>query len=173
MRLRPPSARILVALGTTLALGIVSAARMEPAQAAPVMKAGSLSETGGEMLDVSAEELSLDVNEGKALLTGKVSLTRGDLRLSCPRLEVRYDDGPRVTWAKGTGGVRAELRGIRAEAPSVEIDLSRNLLELQGGVRIERGAGFLRAERATVDIASSRISLHEVKGSLPIAAMKP
>lgn len=166
MRARARTIRMLAAAAMGLGL-LTMAGASSRAHANPFL------DLEGEAIDLRAEELELDVNAGKAWLKGKVALVRGDLKVSCPELELRYDDGPRLRFAKGSGGVRAELRGIRAEAPSIELDLLRNRLELHGGVRLTRGAGYLQAESATIDIATTRVSLKAVQGSIPVAAKKP
>jgi lipopolysaccharide export system protein LptA len=126
-----------------------------------------------DLIELTADQLEVDVTAGSAVLTGHVSLVRGSLRVECPRVDVRYDEAPRVTWAKGSGGVTAEIRGVHAEAPEVELDLARHVLELRGGVRLTRGQGWLNAERATIEIASAKVTLKDVKGSLPVALPKP
>ena len=128
---------------------------------------------GGDPVELAAEQLEVDVPAGTAILTGHVSLVRGALRVECPRIDVRYDEAPRVTWAKGSGGVTADIRGVHAEAPEVELDLARHTLELRGGVRLTRGQGWLNAERATIEITTAKVTLKDVKGSLPVALPKP
>src|SRR5204863_8128963 len=100
-------------------------------------------------------------------------LLKGELKVACPRIEVKYDEAPRVTWAKGSGNVTADIRGVHAEAPEVELDLARQVLELRGGVRLTRGQGWLKADKATTEIASAKVTLKDVKGSLPVALPKP
>lgn len=138
-----------------------------------VAHADPLAALGGEALDVSADELEVDVHAGTALLTGNVTLAKGGLKVACPKLEVRYDDAPRVTWAKGSGGVKADVKGVHAEAPEVELDLGKHLLDLRGGVRLARGQGWLEAEKATIEIGSGKVTLKDVKGSIPVGAPKP
>jgi lipopolysaccharide export system protein LptA len=128
---------------------------------------------GAEPVELVAEQLEVDVPAGTAVLTGHVSLVRGALRVECPRIDVRYDEAPRVTWAKGSGGVTADIRGVHAEAPEVELDWARHTLELRGGVRLTRGQGWLNAERATIEIPTAKVTLKDVKGSLPVALPKP
>ena len=60
------------------------------------------------------------------------------------------------------------MRGVHAEAPEVELDLMRQVLELRGGVRLTRGQGWLQAERASIDIATAKVTLAQVKGSIPV-----
>lgn len=128
---------------------------------------------GDEALSVNADQLDLDVEGKTARLSGHVKLARGSMTVSCPRVELRYDDAPRVKWAKGTGGVIAEVKGARAEAPEVEIDFAARSLALRGGVKITRGDGWITAERASIDLATSRITMTQVKGSIPLPGFDP
>ena len=102
-----------------LGLGAICVAALAPRSMA---KADPLAGVGGEALDLTADKLEVDVPAGTAVLTGHVTLIRGNLRVDCPRIDVRYDEAPRVTWAKGSGGVTADIRGVHAEAPEVELD---------------------------------------------------
>ncbi len=92
-------------------------------------------------------------------------LSRGPMTLSCPRVDLRYDHVPHVTWARGSGGVAAEIKGVHAEAPDVELDLGAHTLELRGGVRLTRGDGWITAERASIDIATAKVT-HERREGL-------
>ncbi len=124
---------------------------------------------GGDAVRLEADQLDIDVLAGEATLTGKVTLAKGSLTITCPRIDLRFDHAPHVTWARGSGGVAADVQGVHAEAPSVEIDLSRQLVELSGGVKLTRGQGWLTADRARIDIATAKVSLTQVKGGIPVA----
>ena len=162
MRFRHPFAAALVPV-----LGLALAASERPAVADPLL------EVGGDKMSVEAERLDVDVNAGEAVLTGKVILSKGDLKVSCPRIDLKFNTSPHITWAKGSGGVQADVRGVHAEAPEVELDLVKSSLELRGGVRLTRGQGWLQAEKATIDIASAKVTLTQVKGSIPVPPRGP
>ena len=144
---------ILLAFASPLLAGPIAA---EPLDAA------------SEPLQMSADRLELDVEAKTAALTGHVKLTRGAMTVSCPRVDVRYDHVPHVVWAKGSGGVVAEVKGVRAEAKDLEIDLKARAMELRGGVRLTRGDGWITAEQASINIATGRVTLSDVKGSIPV-----
>ena len=134
----------------------------EDAQADP------LGMVAGQALDVTAEQLDVDVEGGTAVLTGKVRATLGDLEVACPRVEIRYDSAPEVRWARGSGGVDARFKDIYARAKTVEVDVVRQNMTLKGGVHLKRGRGWVRAERATIDLKTRHVSLESVKGSIPV-----
>ena len=132
-----------------------------------------LGDVGGDTVNVAADQVDVDVATGEAILTGAVTLTKGGLKVSCPRIDLRFDTTPHVIWARGSGGVSAEVRGVHAEAPEVEVDLKRQSLELRGGVRLARGQGWLQAERVTIDIATAKVTATQVKGSIPVPPRTP
>jgi lipopolysaccharide export system protein LptA len=150
--------RVAWSFGLGLALLVVRPPR---ATADPIL-------AGGDSVDVQADQLEVDVGSGAATLTGNVTLTKGDLRVSCPRIDLKFDNSPHVTWARGSGGVQADVRGVHAEAPEVELDLGKQVLDLRGGVRLTRGQGWLQADRASIEIATAKVSLQQVKGSIPV-----
>lgn len=155
------------ALACSLALAGVLA-HGAPSRADPILA------FAGDSMNVQADRLEIDISAGEALLTGNVSLSKGEFRVSCPRIDLRFDQTPHVKWARGSGGVLADVRGVHAEAPEAELDLLKSVLDLRGGVRLARGHGWLQADRATIDIASAKVSLTQVKGSIPVpSAAKP
>jgi lipopolysaccharide export system protein LptA len=122
----------------------------------------------GETLDVKADKLDVDINKGTAVLEGSVRAKMGELEVLCPKIDIRYDEAPKVRWARGSGGVRARLKGIEAAASSFEVDVAKRTVKLAGGVRLTRGKGWVQAESATIDMSTRKVTLSEVKGSIPV-----
>jgi hypothetical protein len=71
---------------------------------------------------------------------------------------------------RGAGGVIASVNGVRAEAPEVELDVGAQTMALKGGVRVTRGEGWITADRATVELKTGKVSMTDVKGSLPVGS---
>jgi len=123
----------------------------------------------GDTVSLQADRLDVDILIAEATLTGNVTLTKGEVTVSCPRIDVRFDQTPRVTWARGSGGVSADVRGVHAEAPAVEVDLVSQVLELRGGVKLARGQGWMTADSARIELPTGKVSLTQVKGAMPVA----
>jgi lipopolysaccharide transport protein LptA len=117
---------------------------------------------------VQADKLEVDVAAGTAILTGNVVLSKGDMVVKCPRVDLKFDTTPHVTWAKGSGGVVADVKGVHGEAPEVELDMRKHLAELRGGVKFSRGQGWIQAERATIELLTAKVTATQVKGSIPV-----
>ncbi len=150
----------------SVALSLAIAALLSPITLA---RAEILGGVGPEPVSLQADRLDIDILAGEATLTGKVTLSKGDLVVNCPRIDVRFEHAPHLTWARGSGGVTADVRGVHAEAPSVELDLTKQVLDLRGGVKLTRGQGWLTADSARIEIATAKVSLTQVKGAIPVA----
>lgn len=135
---------------------------------APSVTADALLDVGKGDVGVQADKLEVDVAAGTAVLTGKVVLSKGDMTVQCPRFDLKFDASPHVRWAKGSGGVVADVRGVHGEAPEVELNLLKQTLEMRGGVKLQRGQGWLQAEKATIELATGRVTATQVKGSIPV-----
>ena len=97
-----------------------------------------------------------------------MQLQKGDLSVKCPRVDLKFDTSPHLNLAKGSGGVVADVRGVHGEAPEVELDLKKQVLELRGGVRLSRGQGWIQADKATIELTTARVTATQVKGSIPV-----
>ncbi len=159
----------LVAMGVLVPRGTFGGPATTPPSATATAAAPTGSSAPGN-LELSADLLEVDTREQSAVLSGKVVLTRApDLTLKCAKIEVKYDSaGPKVSWAKGTGGIVADVKGVHAEAPEFELDLGKQHLSLRGGVRLSRGQGWIVADGAEIDLATAKVTMTNVKASLPV-----
>lgn len=133
-----------------------------------IADADPLLDVGKGDVGVQADKLEVDVAAGTAILTGKVVLSKGELTVRCPKFDLKFDSATHVVWAKGSGGVVADVRGVHGEAPEVELDLVKQHLEMRGGVKLSRGQGWIQAERATIELATAKVTATQVKGSIPV-----
>ncbi len=162
------SSRTMRSLGPLLGGLICAAALATGGAVVSPAAAGPLAVVEGEKLDIKASKLDVDIDKGTALLEGNVEARLGELTVTCPKVEIRYDQAPRVRWVKGSGGVRARVKGIDATASSVVVDLAKREVTLTGGVRLARGKGWVEADKATIDLSTKKLTLHDVKGSIPV-----
>jgi lipopolysaccharide export system protein LptA len=149
-------------LALAAVFGALVAGPAVPAQAGP------LAVVAGETLDVRADSLEVDMARNSALLEGKVHAELGDLQVDCAKVEVRYDEAPNVRWARGSGGISAKAKGFAAIASTVEVDVARKSVRLQGSVKLSRGKGWVTADSATIDLSTRKVVLNDVEGSIPV-----
>lgn len=153
--------RLVTAILAVLVLASTSFAPRD-AEADPLLDVGK-----GDV-GLQADKLEIDVAAGTAVLTGKVVLSKGDMTVQCPRVDLKFDASPHLKSAKGSGGVVADVRGVHGEAPEVELDMSKQVLEMRGGVKLSRGQGWIQADKATIELATARVTATQVKGSIPV-----
>jgi len=132
--------------------------------------AGPLGVIDGQTLDVGADKLDVDIEKGTALLEGHVVASLGDMHVDCSRIELKYDEAPKVRWARGSGGVTAKMKGIEATAAQFEVDVAHRTIKLIGSVKLSRGRGWVTADSAAIDINTRKVTLEDVKGSIPVQA---
>jgi lipopolysaccharide transport protein LptA len=149
-------------------VSLVAAIVLPWAMVASSVGADALLDVGKGDIAVQSDKLEVDVAAGAAVLTGNVVLSKGDMTVKCPRFDLKFDSTPHVRWAKGSGGVIADVRGVHGEAPEVELDTVKQILEMRGGVRLSRGQGWIQAEKATIELATARVTATQVKGSIPV-----
>ena len=125
-------------------------------------KADPLAVVAGQSLDVRADHLDVDIAKGTAVLQGNVHAVLGELEVECGKIDVRY--------ARGSTDVTVRLKGIEAKAATLEVDVARRSVRLQGGVKVSRGRGWVTADAAQIDIATRHVTLDDVKGSIPVQA---
>ncbi len=152
----------MTAFAALVVAALLGAARLAGAQPIAVVE--------GQPIQVSAERLAVDVRKGTAVLSGKVRLRRGELLIQCERVDARYDEAPNVTWAHATGEVVAEMRDLKARAQEAELFASKRTLVLRGGVRLWRASAWIEAREAQVDLATGRLTLEQVTGSIPVGS---
>jgi lipopolysaccharide transport protein LptA len=150
-----------------LGLALMATVLLERPESA---SAGPLGVIEGQTLDVGADHLNVDIEKGTAILDGHVQATLGEMHVDCSRIELKYDEAPKVRWAKGSGGVIAKLKGIEATAAQFEVDVAHRSIKLSGGVKLSRGRGWVTADSAAIDINTRKVTLEDVKGSIPVQA---
>ncbi len=136
----------------------------------PTVGAEPLATIDGKPVELEGDQLEVNLQTGRAILTGNVRIERRDLRVTCERVEARYDKAPAVRWAKATGGVRAKVGSFEARAQEAELQMDRGYLALRGDVTLRRGVAWMRAREAWVDLASKKVTLQQVRGRLTVSS---
>lgn len=153
---------VLVAFG---AIATIATLPAPPVHAQPIVAFGT------EPIAVQAEQLDVDLRTSKAVLQGEVHLQRAGLHVWCDKLEALYDKAPTIRWAKASGRVRAKLGQSEATAREAELHWNERQLRLFGEVKLRHGGAWLAASDATIDLNTEKITLNQVRGAIPAAAV--
>ncbi|WP_101067101.1 LptA/OstA family protein [Roseovarius salinarum] len=112
-------------------------------------------------VEISADNLTVNQNDGAAEFTGDVFIGQGDMRLSAPRVRVIYrENSDRIARLEATGGVTLVSGDDAAEAARADYDVENGTIDMRGDVLLVQRNTTLTAERMTVDTVAgtARIS---------------
>ncbi|WP_372610338.1 lipopolysaccharide transport periplasmic protein LptA [Aquicoccus sp.] len=113
---------------------------------------GDVEQDPAQPVEVTAETLSVDQDDGTAIFTGDVLIVQGEMRLSAPTVEVFYDQaGDRIQRLKASGGVTLVSGDDSAEAESADYSVESGTILMQGDVLLVQGQSALTSDRMTVD----------------------
>lgn len=142
----PLLSRLAVCL--SLLLGLPGLALAQSAQVA----FGNTQQDSNLPVEVSADNLAVNQNDGTAVFTGNVLIGQGEMRLSAPRVLVVYlEDQSGIEQLKASGGVTLVSGDDAAEASNADYNIETGLIEMQGDVLLVQGPNALTADRMFVD----------------------
>ena len=113
-------------------------------------------------VDFAADRIELQDRADRAVLTGNVDITQGDMRLRAGRVTIAYTsaDHSEVTRMDASGGVTLTTSSEMARSQFAIYDLRSRLVTMIGGVSISRaGKGETRGNRLVLNMNSGLATL--------------
>jgi lipopolysaccharide export system protein LptA len=103
-------------------------------------------------VEVTADTLAVNQNDGTAVFTGDVLIGQGEMRLSAPKVQVFYNEaGDKIERMKASGGVTLVSGDDAAEAAKADYNIETGIIIMQGDVLLVQGPSALTAERMNID----------------------
>ncbi len=116
---------------------------------------GDMTQDTSQPVEVTADNLAVDQNDGTAVFTGNVLIGQGAMRLSAPRVQVHYDqEGNRIERMVASGGVTLVSGDDAAEAQNADYSIDTGMIHMQGDVLLVQKKSAITADRMTVDTKS-------------------
>lgn len=150
-------------IGIILANMFAIAALGAPAASAQVRQEQPASALKGHNtnapVDVSSERLEVQDRADRAVFSGNVHATQGDLSLDTPRLTVAYSGGSdnlQIKRLDAAGGVVVRSPSETARGDFGIYDLDRKLITLIGNVQLVRQQNRVSGARLVIDLSSGR-----------------
>jgi lipopolysaccharide export system protein LptA len=112
--------------------------------------------------DISADRIELQERADRAVFSGRVHVTQGDLAMDAARMTVAYTNGsgaaadPVIQRIDASGGVTVTSPSERASGSYGIYDLNRRIITLIGGVTLTRGGNRVNGARLVIDLNSGR-----------------
>lgn len=116
---------------------------------------GDVTQDTSQPVEVTADNLAVDQNDGTAVFTGNVLIGQGKMRLSAARVQVHYDQaGNRIERMVASGGVTLVSGDDAAEAQNADYSIDTGMIKMQGDVLLVQKKSAITADRMTVDTKS-------------------
>jgi len=119
---------------------------------------GGLAFDNSAPIEVSADNLSVDPEDGSAVFEGNVLVAQGDLRLSADLIRVEYatdaegNRSPSIGQVTATGGVTFVNGPDAAEAREAVYSVETASLVLSGDVLLTQGQNIVSGDALFVDL---------------------
>ena len=117
---------------------------------------GGIRADTSEPVEVTADQLNVNQNDGTAVFTGNVIVIQGDMRLSAPRLRVEYgtEDKTEIERLHATGGVTMVSGPEAAEAQEAVYTVAAGEVVLTGDVLLTQQGSTMSGQQLFVDLES-------------------
>lgn len=113
-----------------------------------------------QQVEVSADQLSVDQSNGRAVFEGNVLVVQGEVRMSAGRVAVVYaQDGNGATGIsslQATGGVTFVTANDAVEAREASYSVENGTVQLSGDVILTQGQNAISGEQLFVDLNSGQ-----------------
>jgi len=119
-------------------------------------------------VDFAADRIELQDRTDRAVLTGNVEVTQGDMKLRAARVTIAYTsaDQTQVDRMDASGGVLLTTQTETARSSYAIYDLHTRLVTMIGNVVITRaGKGETRGNRLVLDMNSGNATLNGSAGA--------
>lgn len=114
---------------------------------------GAIQQDTDAPVEVTADNLSVDQNTGTATFTGNVVIGQGEMRLSAPKVRVKYNETQSgIERLVASGGVTLVSGPDAAESQDADYDVAAGVIVMTGDVLLTQGLSALTSERMTVNL---------------------
>lgn len=135
----------------TMVLGLLCLPGLAHAQGASVAF-GGLKHDSSLPVEVTADQLTVDQNEGTAIFTGQVVVGQGEMRLTADKVQVDYDDAGDISRIHATGDVVMVNGEEAAEGDDAVYTLESSSVVMTGDVILTQGTNALSGQRLVIDL---------------------
>lgn len=128
-----------------------------PAAAQVAIGFGGVAHDASQPVEVTADSLSIDQTNGRAVFEGNVIVVQGSLRMAAARIEIAYSaagGGRDVQEVIATGGVLVTRGTDAAEGAEARYAVDTALLTMSGNVLVTQGATAIAGDRLVVDMTT-------------------
>ncbi len=118
---------------------------------------GGLKQDPSLPVEMTADQLAIDQNDGSALFTGNVVIGQGQMRMTAPWVRVEYATAKggatgQISRLHATGGVTLVNGSEAAEAKEAVYTIDTGSIVMTGDVLLTQGQNALSSQKMVVDL---------------------
>lgn len=104
-------------------------------------------------VEVKADSLAVNQDDGSATFTGNVVVGQGDMRLSAAEVRVEYDpEGKAIRRLHATGGVTLASKTDAAEAKEAVYTIDEGRVVMTGDVLLTQGKSAISGQKLVINL---------------------
>ncbi|MGX9352525.1 lipopolysaccharide transport periplasmic protein LptA [Shimia sp. W99] len=112
-------------------------------------------------VEVTADSLSVNQNDGSAVFKGNVDVSQGDMRMTADVVNVHYtSDSSGISRLVATGDVLIVQGEDVAEADSAEYSIESGTVVMTGNVTVVQGPNTISADSMTLNLTDNTAEMH-------------
>jgi len=126
---------------------------VQPATAQGALVAfGDVKQDTDQPVEVEADSLAINQEDGTAIFTGNVVIAQGEMRLSAAKVQVYYhEETKQIERLHATGGVTVVSGDDAAEGQEADYTISTGNIVMNGDVLLVQGQNVLSAAHMTIN----------------------
>ncbi|MGR3635624.1 MAG: lipopolysaccharide transport periplasmic protein LptA [Shimia sp.] len=123
---------------------------------------GDMQQDSGLPVEVTADSLSVNQNDGSAVFSGNVKIVQGEMRMTANKVNVHYSSAGTVGIARlvAEGDVLLAQGKDIAEAEKAEYSIEDGSVHMSGNVMVLQENTSITADEMTVDLNSNTAEMH-------------
>ena len=125
-----------------------------------------------QKVEITADRVEISQRDGTVSFKGAVTVTRGDLTLTCETLTGRYKNR-RLTSLTAVGHVRVQRGELSASSQRATYHEADQRLVLSGAPRVQRGDATLNGQNITIWLSSEKIVIDKPVGAFDLSELRP
>lgn len=122
---------------------------------------GSMQQDSDLPVEVTADSLSVNQNDGSAVFSGNVKISQGEMHMTADKVNVHYAEGQAgIARLIAEGDVLLVQGTDAAEAQKAIYSIEDGSVKMSGNVMVVQEATTITADSMTVDLNSNTAQMH-------------
>ncbi|MEP2531576.1 lipopolysaccharide transport periplasmic protein LptA [Shimia sp.] len=122
---------------------------------------GEMEQDSNVPVEVTADSLSVNQNDGSAVFNGNVHIAQGEMRMSADKVNVHYrEDAQGIARLVANGDVLLVQGEDVAEADKADYSIETGTVVMTGNVTVVQGANTVTADEMTINLQDNTAEMH-------------